>query len=272
VIEVNPRASRTVPYLSKITGIPMVRLATRIMLGKTLHGLGYTGGLARVPSFASGLTPGLNECGVPGATLVAVKVPVFSFGKLTRVDTCLGPEMKSTGEVMGVDYNVPCALYKGLIAAGCSVPRSGSMLITIADRDKLEALPLVEGLSRLGLDFYATRGTAAFLRERGLAVKDVNKIEEGSPHVVDLITDGRVNFVINTYSGGQGAARDGFQIRRAAVEHGIPCLTSLDTAAALQEVIAFLQGGGESSLISLDEYAQAGSIDIRLKAVVQAGG
>jgi carbamoyl-phosphate synthase large subunit len=244
VIEVNPRASRTVPYLSKITGIPLVRLATRIMLGRTLPDLGYGGGLARVPSGRG--------------ALVAVKVPVFSFAKLTRVDTCLGPEMKSTGEVMGVDYTVPCALYKGLIAAGCSVPRSGSMLITIADRDKQEALPLVEGLSRLGLDFYATRGTAAFLRERGLAVKDVHKIEEGSPHVVDLITTGRVNFVINTYSRGQVAARDGFQIRRAAVEHGIPCLTSLDTARALQEVIAFLQGGGQSSLISLNEYAQGG--------------
>jgi carbamoyl-phosphate synthase large subunit len=250
VIEVNPRASRTVPFLSKITGIPMVLLATRIMLGRTLRGLGYKDGLAGT------------------GALVAVKVPVFSFGKLTRVDTCLGPEMKSTGEVMGVDRTVPCALYKGLIAAGCSVPRSGSMLITIADRDKLEALPLVEGLSGMGLDFYATRGTAAFLRERGLAVKDVHKLEEGSPHVVDLITAGRVNFVINTYSGGQGAARDGFQIRRAAVEHGIPCLTSLDTARALQEVIAFLQGGGESSLISLDEYAQAGNIAMRKKIPV----
>ncbi len=239
VLEVNPRASRTVPYLSKITGIPMVNLATRIMLGKTLSDLGFGGGL------------------VKAGDLVAVKVPVFSFGKLTRVDTCLGPEMKSTGEVMGVERTVSCALYKGLIAAGCSVPRSGSVLITIADRDKLDALPLVEGLSRLGLDFYATRGTAAFLRERGLTVRHINKIEDGSPHVVDLITAGRVNFVINTYSGGQNPVRDGFQIRRAAVEHGIPCLTSLDTACALLDVIAFLQGGGESSLIPLDEYAQA---------------
>jgi carbamoyl-phosphate synthase large subunit len=173
VLEVNPRASRTVPYLSKITGIPMVRLATRIMLGKTLRSLGFRGGLAWF------------------GALVAVKVPVFSFGELTRVDTCLGPEMKSTGEVMGVDRTVPRALYKGLIAAGCSVPRSGAVLITVADRDKREALPLVEGLSRLGLKFYATRGTAAFLRERGLTVLDVNKIEEGSPHVVDLITGGR---------------------------------------------------------------------------------
>jgi carbamoyl-phosphate synthase large subunit len=237
VLEVNPRASRTVPYLSKITGIPMVRLATRIMLGKKLRELGFRGGLAETGS------------------LVAVKVPVFSFGKLTRVDTYLGPEMKSTGEVMGVDSTVPRALYKGLIAAGCSVPRSGSVLITIADRDKIEALPLVEGLARLGLDFYATRGTAAFLREHGLTARDVNKIEEGSPHVVDLIRDGSVSFVINTYSGGQGSLRDGFQIRREAVEHGIPCLTSLDTARALLDVISFLQSGGESSLIPLDEYA-----------------
>ncbi|MGD0152643.1 MAG: carbamoyl-phosphate synthase large subunit [Thermacetogeniaceae bacterium] len=239
VLEVNPRASRTVPYLSKITGIPMVRLATKIMLGKKLQDLGYRGGL------------------VPSGGLVAVKVPVFSFGKLTRVDTYLGPEMKSTGEVMGVDRTVPCALYKGLIAAGCSVPRSGAVLITIADRDKDEALALVEGMSRLGLDFYATRGTARFLRDRGLTVNEVNKIEEGSPHVVDLIREGRVNFVINTYSGGRGPLRDGFQIRRESVEHGIPCLTSLDTARALQEVIAFLQGGKETSLIPLDEYAQA---------------
>ena len=249
VIEVNPRASRTVPYLSKITGIPMVRLATRIMLGKKLRDLGYQGGLAQ------------------SGALIAVKVPVFSFGKLTRVDTYLGPEMKSTGEVMGVDYTVPCALYKGLIAAGCSVPRSGSVLITIADRDKVEALPLVEDLSRLGLAFYATRGTAGFLRERGLTVKDVNKIEEGSPHVVDLIREGQVNFVINTYSGGQGLLRDGFQIRREAVEHGIPCLTSLDTARALQEVISFLQSGRESSLIPLDEYARADAGMVKYGAV-----
>jgi carbamoyl-phosphate synthase large subunit len=240
VLEVNPRASRTVPYLSKITGIPMVRLATRIMLGRKLRDLGYSGGLAR-PN-----------------RLVAVKVPVFSFGKLTRVDTYLGPEMKSTGEVMGVDRSAACALYKGLIAAGCSVPRSGSVLITVADRDKAEALPLVERLSRLGLTFYATRGTAAFLRERGLAALDVNKMEDGSPHAVDLIREGRVNFVINTYSGSQGAVRDGFQIRREAVEHGIPCLTSLDTARALQEVIAFLQEDGESTLVPLDEYTGAG--------------
>ncbi len=240
VLEVNPRASRTVPYLSKITGIPMVRLGTKVMLGKKLRDLGYEGGLLR-----------------PGA-LVAVKVPVFSFGKLHQVDTYLGPEMKSTGEVMGVDTSVPCALYKGLLAAGCSIPRAGTVLVTIADRDKEEALPIVEGLASLGLKFYATRGTARFLRKHGIEVQEVRKIEEGSPHVVDLIREGRVNFVINTLSGGEGPARDGFQIRRAAVEHGIPCLTSLDTARALLGVIHFLQSGGKSAIIALDEYTAPG--------------
>ncbi len=238
VIEVNPRASRTVPYLSKITGIPMVRLATKIMLGRTLRELGYSGGLAQRNSF------------------VAVKVPVFSFGKLTGVDTFLGPEMKSTGEVMGVDRSVSQALYKGLLAAGCSVPRSGAVLLTIADRDKNAALPVVRGLAGLGLKFYATRGTARFLSNNGIEVAEVNKIAGGSPHVVDLIRSGKVNFVINTYNEGREPVRDGFQIRRAAVEHGIPCLTSLDTAQALLEVISFLQSGKETSLVALDEYGR----------------
>ncbi|MGB9790982.1 MAG: carbamoyl-phosphate synthase large subunit [Thermacetogeniaceae bacterium] len=236
VIEVNPRASRTVPYLSKITGIPMVRLATKIMLGKNLRELGYQGGLVKPGPF------------------VAVKVPVFSFGKLAGVDAFLGPEMKSTGEVMGVDRSVSQALYKGLLAAGCSIPRSGAVLLTIADRDKEAALPVVEGLAKLGLKFYATAGTARFLKNKGFEVEEVNKIAAGSPHVVDLIRSGKVNFVVNTYSEGREPVRDGFQIRRAAVEHGIPCLTSLDTAQALLDVISFLQTGCETSLVALDEY------------------
>jgi carbamoyl-phosphate synthase large subunit len=240
VIEVNPRASRTVPYMSKITGIPMVRLGTRIMLGKTLREMGYRSGLARPTDF------------------VAVKVPVFSFGKLTRVDTYLGPEMKSTGEVMGVDYSVPCALYKGLIAAGCSIPTSGTVLVTVADRDKPDALRVVQGLARLGLKFIATGGTYKYLREHGIELETANKIEAGSPHVVDLISEGKVNFVINTHSGGQGQLRDGYQIRRASVEHGVPCLTSLDTAQALLDVITFLQSGRETALSSLDEYTTGG--------------
>ncbi len=236
VLEVNPRASRTVPYLSKITGIPMVALGTRVMLGKTLKEMGYRSGLVEPNS------------------LVAVKVPVFSFGKLTEVDTFLGPEMKSTGEVMGVDYSVPRALYKGLLAAGCSVPLSGTVLVTIADRDKEEVLPIVVGLKEMGLRFVATTGTARFLRTHGVEVEEVNKIESGSPHVVDLINSGKIDFVINTHSGGRGAVKDGYQIRRAAVEHGIPCLTSLDTARAMLDCISFLKSGQESALLSLDEY------------------
>ncbi len=155
---------------------------------------------------------------------------------------------------MGVDRSVSHALYTGLLAAGCSIPRSGAVLLTIADRDKEAALPVVEGLARLGLKFYATEGTARFLRNKGFDVEKVNKIAAGSPHVVDLIRSGKVNFVVNTYSEGRGPVRDGFQIRRAAVEHGIPCLTSLDTAQALLDVISFLQTGCETSRVALDEY------------------
>lgn len=238
VLEVNPRASRTIPYLSKITGVPMVELGTKVMLGKTLKELGYRSGL------------------VAPNSLVAVKVPVFSFGKLTQVDIYLGPEMKSTGEVMGVDYSVPRALYKGLLAAGCTIPLSGNVLVTIADRDKEEALPIIAELQGMGLRFVATPGTAHFLRSHGIDVEDVNKIEGGSPHVLDLINSGNVGFVINTHSGGRGPIRDGFQIRRAAVERGIPCLTSLDTARAMIDCIAFVRSGRESALLSLDEYTK----------------
>ena len=241
VLEVNPRASRTVPYLSKITGIPMVSLGTKVMLGKNLREMGYKSGLVQPNS------------------LVAVKVPVFSFGKLSQVDIYLSPEMKSTGEVMGVDYTVPRALYKGLLAAGSTVPLSGEILVTIADRDKEEALPIIQSLQQMGLSFVATPGTARFLQKHGIEVKEVNKIEAGSPHVVDLINSGRVGFVINTHSGGRGAVRDGFQIRRAAVERGIPCLTSLDTARAMIDCIEFAKSGQEAAIISLDEYTKLGA-------------
>lgn len=236
VLEVNPRASRTVPFMSKITGIPMVSLGTRVMLGKTLKEMGYRSGLVQPNS------------------LVAVKVPVFSFGKLSQVDIYLSPEMKSTGEVMGVDYSVPRALYKGLLASGSSIPLSGEILVTIADRDKEEALSIIKGLKEMGLSFVATPGTARFLQKHGITVKEVNKIEAGSPHVIDLINSGKVGSVINTHSGGRGAVRDGFHIRRAAVERGIPCLTSLDTARAMIDCIEFAKSSQDVAVISLDEY------------------
>ncbi|MCL6611235.1 MAG: carbamoyl-phosphate synthase large subunit [Peptococcaceae bacterium] len=236
VLEVNPRASRTVPYMSKITGIPMVSLATRIILGRKLKDLGYGGGL------------------YPEARMVGVKAPVFSFSKLLQVDVTLGPEMKSTGEVMGVDSSYPGALYKALVAAGYIIPRQGTVLATISDKDKKEALPVLRGLSGLGFKICATGGTAAFLREAGLPVERVNKIREGSPNIADLIRSGKINLVINTLTRGKAPERDGFQIRRAAVEYGVPCLTSLDTAWALLEVMTFIKEGEEFTLVPLQEY------------------
>jgi carbamoyl-phosphate synthase large subunit len=236
VLEVNPRASRTVPYMSKITGIPMVALATKVILGRRLKELGYGGGL------------------YPEARMVGVKAPVFSFSKLHQVDITLGPEMKSTGEVMGVDSSYPRALYKALVAAGYSFPSRGAALATIADKDKEEALPLIRRLSALGFTICATGGTAAFLREAGIPAERVNKIREGSPNIADLIRSGKINLVLNTLTRGKAPERDGFQIRREAVEHGVPCLTSLDTARAILEVMDSFREEEEFTLVPLQEY------------------
>ncbi|MBC7074821.1 MAG: carbamoyl-phosphate synthase large subunit [Syntrophomonadaceae bacterium] len=222
VLEVNPRSSRTVPFVSKITGIPMVKLATEIILGKTLQDLGYRGGLQPKPDY------------------YAVKVPVFSFNKLEQVDINLGPEMKSTGEVMGIDKSLNSAIFKGLLAAGLEIPEKGTIVATIADKDKEEAGPILKEFVNMGFNLVATEGTAAFLREKGVQVKTVKKFKEGSPNIVDLIREGKVDFVVNTLTQGRKPFSDGFQIRRAAVELNIPCLTSLDTLKVVQNVI---QGG-----------------------------
>jgi carbamoyl-phosphate synthase large subunit len=216
VLEVNPRASRTVPFLSKVTGVPMVRLAVQVMLGNTLADLGYAPGLW------------------PRQDLVAVKAPVFSMSKLIGVDTHLGPEMKSTGEVMGIDHTFEAALAKALTAADMSLPRKGSILLSLADRTKPEALGLIRDLAIAGYRLYATAGTAAMIRAMDLEVEQVPKrIEEGHPNVVDVIQDGLVDAVINTPEGRvTETLRDGFEIRRAAAEKRIPCLTAIDTAAA----------------------------------------
>jgi carbamoyl-phosphate synthase large subunit len=230
VLEVNPRASRTVPFLSKVTGVPMVRLATRVMLGESLAAQGYESGLW------------------PESPLVAVKAPVFSMSKLAAVDSYLGPEMKSTGEVMGVDRELPRALQKAFLAAGIDVRRGKRALLTIADADKPEILPIVSRLVQLGYEVIATPGTAAVLRVAGFSPRVVRKIGEPSPNVVDVIVDGEVDLVVNTMSNLNAEAesghviKDGFEIRRAAVERRIPCLTSLDTAAALVESAAALRG------------------------------
>ncbi len=215
VIEVNPRASRTLPFLSKVTRLPMAQVGTRIMMGQTLEELGYSGGLWEE------------------SDQVAVKVPVFSFAKLRRVDIMLGPEMKSTGEVMGRDQEVRRAIYKGLLAAGVCLPRFGTVIVTLGDKEKPEAVALCQRFYQLGYRIVATRGTAAVLRDAGLPVTEVNKLSEGSPHILDMIRKGEADLVVNTWTQGRTPARDGFRIRREAVEHGVACFTTLDTVEAL---------------------------------------
>ena len=225
VLEVNPRASRTVPFLSKVTGVPMVKLATRVMLGEKLDAIGWKTGL------------------VPARDLVAVKAPVFSMNKLPAVDSYLGPEMKSTGEAIGIARTLNEALRKAFAASGMQVERGSAALLTIADADKPELFPIVSRLVQLGCTLVATEGTARALRQAGFSPRVVAKIGEEGPTVVDVIVRGDVSLVINTMSNiysepgeaGGPVFKDGFEIRRAAVERRIPCLTSLDTATALLE-------------------------------------
>ncbi|QDH19865.1 carbamoyl-phosphate synthase large subunit [Saccharibacillus brassicae] len=219
VIEVNPRSSRTVPFLSKVTDIPMANLATQAILGVKLADLDYK----------EGLWPESNQ--------VAVKVPVFSFAKLRRVEPTLGPEMKSTGEVMGRDKHYAKALYKGLVGAGMKIPSTGSIIVTVAEKDKAEAVKLMEGFYTLGYSIMATGGTAKALEDAGIPVTRVNKLSEGEPNILDKIRSGEANFVFNTLTKGKTPARDGFRIRREAVENGVVCMTSLDTVAALLDML-----------------------------------
>ncbi|REJ34843.1 MAG: carbamoyl-phosphate synthase large subunit [Bacillota bacterium] len=240
VLEVNPRASRTVPVLSKATGVPLVGLATRIMLGETLAEMGYGDGLLPPPPYTS------------------VKAPVFSFEKLGRVDVYLSPEMKSTGEVLGLDPDPAHAMYKALVGAGAVIPTSGTLLITLADKDKAEGAELAAGFVEAGFQVMATRGTAAYLRERGLPVTEVHKIGAGHPDIVELIQSGAVDLLINTPTRGRVPASNGFRMRRAAVEYKVPCLTSLDTARAVLETIRAQAKGRPVTVVSLNEcLAQA---------------
>lgn len=219
VIEVNPRSSRTVPFLSKITNIPMANVATQAILGRSILEQGYTDGLAEAPAG------------------VYVKVPVFSFAKLRRVDITLGPEMKSTGEVMGKDVTLEKALYKGLVAAGMEVKEYGTVLMTVSDKDKEEIVDIAKRFIETGYRIVATEGTAKALEAENIEVKTVGKIGTEGPTLIDVIQKGQAQLVINTLTKGKQPARDGFRIRRETVENGIPCLTSIDTAAAMLSVI-----------------------------------
>jgi len=235
VLELNPRASRTVPFLSKVTGVPMVNVATKVMLGRSLKQQGYRTGLW------------------PRQRLVAVKAPVFSMSKLVGVDTYLGPEMKSTGEVMGIDYTFDAALAKALQASGLMLLPQGALLLSIADRDKTEALPMIKKFSEIGYKLYATEGTAAMIEAVGLPVTMITKkLGEGHPNVIDIINDQTVSGIVNTITGGRIPLRDGFQIRRAATEKRIPCFTSLDTAQAALKVL--LRGSQIYSARPLPDY------------------
>ena len=214
VLEVNPRASRTVPFLSKVTGVPMVEVAVRAMLGEGIKEQGYRSGLW------------------PAQPLVAIKAPVFSMSKLSGVDTHLGPEMKSTGEVMGVDIDYDRALIKALNAAGVELPERGRAVLSIANEDKVRAIDLIRELDSAGYELYATPGTADLIRGLGCEVREQQKREmTGDPYVIELIRSGAIDLVINTPEQTSATIRDGFHIRRAAAEQRIPCFSSIDTAA-----------------------------------------
>ncbi|AGK53014.1 carbamoyl-phosphate synthase large subunit [Bacillus sp. 1NLA3E] len=228
VLEVNPRSSRTVPFLSKITNVPMANIATKVILGQTLSNLGYQSGL------------------VPEKKGVFVKVPVFSFEKLRRVDITLGPEMKSTGEVMGKDITFEKALYKGFVASGMKIHKSGTVLLTIADKDKEEALQLAKRFASIGYRLLATSGTANYLKANAIPVNVVEKIDSTDLNLLDVIRTGEAQLVINTFTRGKQPMSDGFRIRREAVENGIPCLTSLDTAEAILRVIESMTFSAEA--------------------------
>ncbi len=232
IIEVNPRSSRTVPYISKVTNLPMIDIATKVMLGEKLKDQGYGTGLYKKSDY------------------ICVKMPVFSFEKIKNADTSLGPEMKSTGEVLGVSKKFEKAVLKAFIGSGANVSNKGAILITVRDKDKAEVVPIARKFKNKGFDIYATSGTAKYLKENGVDSIVIEKLWEGRNSIIDLIELGKINFVINTPTKGKQSNRDGFKIRRMAVECKIPCFTSLDTASALYQAID--SGVEEKNLTPVD--------------------
>ncbi|TGY97825.1 carbamoyl-phosphate synthase large subunit [Petralouisia muris] len=233
VIEVNPRSSRTVPYISKVTGIPIVDLAARVMIGNTLKGMGYPTGLA------------------PEAEYVAVKMPVFSFEKLRGAEISLGPEMKSTGECLGIAETFDEALYKAFLGAGVQLPKHRQMIMTVKDADKPESVEVARRFEALGYKIYATRSTAKYLQAHGLNARRINKISQESPNVMDLILGHKIDLVIDTPTQGRDKSRDGFLIRRNAIETGVYCITAMDTANALAESLEHACASEELNLIDI---------------------
>lgn len=300
VLEVNPRASRTVPYLSKVTGIPMVDLATRCMMGEKLKDLGYQSGLwelTRATAAGASEPCALSEVAdqfgledghslerpaqgthgraahatgriVPESDFIAgtakqatpllyaVKAPVFSFQKLSRVEPSLGPEMKSTGEILGIDRTFEAALYKAMVASGIHFKGDGYVLITVRDEDKPIAIDIAKGMHQASRKLAATPGTAAALTQAGLPCHAVNKIQQGSPNILDLIMDGHVSLMINTPSLTETSESEAARIRRACIETGVPCVTTIDTAAALIKALEVFSDPTQASCLRLEEYFQ----------------
>ena len=219
IIEVNPRSSRTIPYISKVTGVPMVELATRVIMGEYLKDMGYGVGL------------------YPTKNIIAVKVPVFSFDKLPQVEISLGPEMKSTGEVLGIGHTFSEALFKGFVGAGYKFEKTGNVFISVANPDKQEVIPLAYTFYSLGFNILATSGTAHVLNSNFIPASVISRIGDESPNILDYIEQGKIHAIINTPTKGRIPQRDGFKIRRKAVENAVPCMTSLDTAGALLECL-----------------------------------
>ena len=221
VIEVNPRSSRTIPYISKVTGVPVIDLATRVMLGEKLKDMGY----------------GVDI--YPERDFFAVKMPIFSFEKLTDVDTGLGPEMKSTGEVLGLAESFPQALLKAFKGANLRAPKKGGrVIVTVRDEDKGELLGIARGFADMDIEIFATAGTCQALNDAGIPAKLVARVSEAHPNILDMIASGSVDLVINTPTKGRKHDTDGFKIRRSAVEHSVACVTAIDTARAMLRVRA----------------------------------
>ena len=291
VLEVNPRASRTVPYLSKVTGIPMVDLATRTMMGGKLKDLGFESGLWELagpkpelpasPACAlvevadqfgleSSSKPRVRGNVIPEARFVdppteslfakpilyAVKAPVFSFQKLSKVEPSLGPEMKSTGEILGIDRTFPAALYKAMVASGIHFKGDGCVLITVRDEDKPTAIKIAKGMHKSGRKLAATPGTAQALHDAGLPCHAVNKIQAGSPNILDLILGGEVSLMINTPALTETSESEAARIRRACIETGVPCVTTIDTAEALIQALEVFSDPTQASCLRLEEYFQ----------------
>ena len=230
VIEVNPRSSRTVPYISKVTGISMVDIATKVIFGAKLKDLGYESGLYKTADY------------------VAVKVPVFSFEKLQDVDTMLGPEMKSTGECLGIAHSFEDALVKGLLGAGYDLKKEGGVLISVRDTDKQEIISIADKFAQMGFELYGTSGTASVLNHNMIATNVVRKLSEGEPNTLSLLESGKIHYMISTSEKGRMPARDSVKMRRKAIERSICSLTAIDTARALAKV---LQSGKDINDIEL---------------------